>query len=528
MPVPAGVIVMWPGANATIPGGWSRVTSLDDRYVKGAAAGNDPGDTGGATTHTHTSDAHSHSIASHVHGGVLVGAPGIGSVDASVGEEISSIAATHTHTASPDSSSAAGTSGATAAAWNTASTDPPFVRVIFIASDGTPDGVPVGGWAWWDEDTLPGDWSQPATAKDRHPKGAVAGGNGGETGGGGAHQHTAQAHSHTAGHTHTGTLGGVTGGDDAVSLAVVGVAEVGHDHALSYGSSGVVATATSDSTGETTYEPPWRKLAVVQNDTVGPQLPTGLIAAFLGLRTAVPAGWVLCDGEGDTLDMRGRFPKGADDLAEVDDSGGALGHTHDAPSGHTHASHNHPVTSGGPSASSQAAAGGQALASNSHTHGSTTSDSSAASIGSVAQGVNANADTQPPFRTVLFIKFVESLTVTVTEPESGGSVAQPGFTVEWDAEDDEEDPVTQQSYRVRIYDDDQATVLYDSGWVASAVQQHQVGAWAATTGQSYYLVVDVVDTDNLQGSSGFHLFETAWTPPAQITNVTVTAIGGDA
>src|SRR5512139_3019092 len=56
---PAGVIVMWGGLLAAIPAGWALcdgangTPDLRSVFIKGAAAGANPGATGGATTHTH-------------------------------------------------------------------------------------------------------------------------------------------------------------------------------------------------------------------------------------------------------------------------------------------------------------------------------------------------------------------------------------------------------------------------------------------------------------------------------------------
>lgn len=58
--IPAGLIAMWHGLLANIPAGWhlcdgtAGTPDLRSSFVKGAAAGLDPGATGGATTHTHT------------------------------------------------------------------------------------------------------------------------------------------------------------------------------------------------------------------------------------------------------------------------------------------------------------------------------------------------------------------------------------------------------------------------------------------------------------------------------------------
>lgn len=61
--VPRGGIILWTGLLANIPGGWHLCDGTDgtpdlrDSFVKGAAAGVDPGATGGAATHTHTDHA---------------------------------------------------------------------------------------------------------------------------------------------------------------------------------------------------------------------------------------------------------------------------------------------------------------------------------------------------------------------------------------------------------------------------------------------------------------------------------------
>ena len=84
-PIPAGIIVMWSGLLSAIPAGWALcdgsagTPDLRSRFVKGAAAGIDPGATGGAALHTPagTLDAHTTTIA--LVGGVgttLVTGPG--------------------------------------------------------------------------------------------------------------------------------------------------------------------------------------------------------------------------------------------------------------------------------------------------------------------------------------------------------------------------------------------------------------------------------------------------------------------
>ena len=52
-------------------------------------------------------------------------------------------------------------------------------------------------------------------------------------------------------------------------------------------------------------------------------VPAGLIAAWSGAASAVPAGWALCDGANGTPDLRGRFLVGAGGDYAVGDTGGA-------------------------------------------------------------------------------------------------------------------------------------------------------------------------------------------------------------
>src|SRR6185369_11516031 len=58
--IPAGIIAMWAGLLSNIPSGWhlcdgqSGTPDLRSKFIKGAAAGADPGATGGAATATYT------------------------------------------------------------------------------------------------------------------------------------------------------------------------------------------------------------------------------------------------------------------------------------------------------------------------------------------------------------------------------------------------------------------------------------------------------------------------------------------
>ncbi len=66
-------------------------------------------------------------------------------------------------------------------------------------------------------------------------------------------------------------------------------------------------------------------------------LPVGTICLWAGAIVNIPAGFILCDGNGGTPDLRNRFVVGAGDTYAPDDSGGDANHNHDfTGDGHTH------------------------------------------------------------------------------------------------------------------------------------------------------------------------------------------------
>lgn len=124
--VPAGVIVLWSGTLAAIPAGWALcdgtqgTPDLRDRFVKGSAAGQDPGGTGGAQTHTHAD--HVYTPAGTVAG---IGQSATGAVK--VGTSASNAAASnHTHPAPAFTGTQANLSH------DSPNSEPPYYKLAFI------------------------------------------------------------------------------------------------------------------------------------------------------------------------------------------------------------------------------------------------------------------------------------------------------------------------------------------------------------------------------------------------------------
>lgn len=70
--------------------------------------------------------------------------------------------------------------------------------------------------------------------------------------------------------------------------------------------------------------------------TSGDTIPSGLIAMWSGLLSAIPAGWTLCDGTAGTPNMRDRIVHGWSTGVNPGGTGGADSHTHDSGGLHQH------------------------------------------------------------------------------------------------------------------------------------------------------------------------------------------------
>lgn len=57
-------------------------------------------------------------------------------------------------------------------------------------------------------------------------------------------------------------------------------------------------------------------------------LPAGVIVMWGGLLANIPAGWVLCNGQNGTPDLRDRFIRGAANGANPGSTGGSINHSH--------------------------------------------------------------------------------------------------------------------------------------------------------------------------------------------------------
>jgi len=397
--IPLNYIIMWDGTHASIPSGWSRETTLDDTFIKGTADAVNPDVTGGAATHTHTTDAsHTHTLASHSHTGTT------NYVEAAMGGGGSyqnNTAHSHTYTTGAQSA----TSGTGTPSWDSPSSEPAHFEPIYIKSDGTPNGFPQDSQVLANDSTLPPGWIQHVASKGVFLKGAsTASGNGGGTGGG-SHTHTGTSHNHTfPTHLH-GTA------TTSIHNVFAQWIDWGWQHAVKTrfhtatpatdgnGTAGNTAPTNDSEANEPAYFTLW----MLDNTSAGTNYLENVIVMYLGTIASVDAAWRICDGTNDTPDLRDEFIKIATNSGDIGDTGGAQGHTHTGGS-HTHTStgHTHSVSIDTGSGREDGSFGSSVVTGD-HDHTSSASDSTDPGLSGTTMTTDSTTDTQPPFRTVLYL-----------------------------------------------------------------------------------------------------------------------------
>jgi len=409
MAIPSNVILMWGGTNASIPTGWSRVTSLDDRYPKAWGTQN-PNVDAGSASHTHSSSAHSHAMDSHSHHGYTnrAGDP----EDGGGSDPTRASRDNHDH----EFTITGITSGALSDAVTYGTTglnNFPYYTVIFVKPTSTVGVLRSGIMAYYSGATEPNNWYKcdgnngTPDLTDKYLRGATTGGNAGTAS-------TTDTHTHSLDHTHSATSHestGLSGAGDrdgryeatpSVGGQVVGA---GHQHVITLNSYSESASAYTGSVTSESLDLEHKKLKVIQATTA--YQPLGIIGMILST-ASIPKGWVLCDGTNDTLDLRDKFIKITNTNAEIGTTGGSNTHTHSASNSHTHTttggSHTHSGGSGSYAGEEATTGSGGTNESKAHIHSSVNSLSSATSTWASTTITSNSQDHQPQYLTVAYIQ----------------------------------------------------------------------------------------------------------------------------
>jgi hypothetical protein len=410
--IPAQMILAWPGTVGTIPSGWTRVTSLDGVYPRGATTTGTPSATGGNASHSHTLPGHAHTIGAHSHSvGGSTGSSNASATSARFnGASQPQADQPHTHSR-PSATGSAGpfTSGTTAPGTSAANNLPPTREVIWIQSNGSQPQYPTGILGWATESVS--GWVDDVSSSGRFLRGAAAAGNGGASTGSSTHDHTVNAHTHT-GVNHSHSIGN-TGLSNPSSSQEAGTGSQTprwlprHTHPMSVstentnglnsGSGGTVSTATT--------EPLHRRLRVLRNTGGGTQ--TRIIGLYIGTVAALDPLLTLCNGGNGTPDMRTWFARDVGG-GSVNSTGGTASHTHAAGThNHTITSHNHDTeveTSNNTSYEAPSFGDLGPSPTTGHTHSSGATGSTVPSVSSPGAGTTNAVDQTPPYREVHFVR----------------------------------------------------------------------------------------------------------------------------
>lgn len=148
-------------------------------------------------------------------------------------------------------------------------------------------------------------------------------------------------------------------------------------------------------------------------DTPDPPYPPGVIKVWTGAVTDIPDGWVFCDGNNGTPDLRGKHPKGVPDTSTDPGSTGGTNsytmstaqlpnHTHSATSkAQSNGAHKHGVSrdSGDDGTSGEDVSG-----SSTDTFTTTSDGSHSHNVKLASSGGSSSIDNQPAHTDLAFIQ----------------------------------------------------------------------------------------------------------------------------
>lgn len=413
--IASGIIIAWPSTAASIPSGWVRETNLDAKYIRGADASGDADLTSvfGSDTHTHTSPSHTPTQNSHTHvvsdGGVIGG-----SLVAGSGAPAKLMApASHQHV-DFDSAAATATNQGVAITVDATSNDPPYKKVIFIKSGGTPTTIPNNAYAFFESDTLPAGWSR--IGGDTYLKGADAAGDGGATGGNSSHSHTSPAHNHPQNaHSHgiiqSGLVDVVT---NRRSTTGTSYALGNHTHSVKSDSQTATNADVTTTIGTTAAEPVYKKLNCILNGNAAGDLPNSIIALWGGANSAIPTNWARYTS------MDTYFHKGANADGESNvTTGGSTQHNHTASDCQpAQVDHSHGWLDFGSTAGTAALGTGISISAASHSHSWFEGGSTQATNNAIGVTINncASEAAYPKHAKVIFVQFTTPLATSAIDP----------------------------------------------------------------------------------------------------------------
>lgn len=403
------IVIIYDGTHTSIPTGFVREDNLNASFTKGWGTVG-PNNTGGATTHTHTSPSHTHTMVNHTHTYTTNAYNNNGTEDSDNGSS-GDREADEQHAHNGTSGGVSGGSLTGSATIGTSSNNPDYYAVIYIKASGYRP-IPHGGIVYRN-DTLEPTGFYFCDGTDGTPNlngrflaGKSAGGDAGST--------YDQVHSHTYNHSHSAVnhnhgyawsdqpwYGWQGGSDQSPGNA----AYAGHRHSVGFGDTSTSSNSVSGSFSASDLMPLYKTLRANKNMSGVGKLPRkGDIAIWLGAEADVPIGWLACDGTSGTPNLKDYYIRVS---STPGSTGGSNSHSHTGVASHTHTatgSHSHGGGVGAPDSSRLSGVGGHSHAKADHNHSVPTVSSVTPSWN--ATTINANAsNNEPVYRTVVYIQF---------------------------------------------------------------------------------------------------------------------------
>lgn len=340
--------IIWGGAHADIPSGWTRDTDFDDRFLQGGSSGFTVSANGGSASHDHTANAHGHTGVSHYHNfyAAILDANNTWAKAGSrpqIVYEVMAVPTGHTHVSKATASNTITYVNATPTIVAD-STAPPSVRVIVIKPDGSAQHIPDDGICFGDNASVPTGFSVcdgtggTPDLDEKFLRVADTGDDADFTGEGNANHNHTSSHTHTVnGHNHAQTICGLpnTNANYDTTSPTSTVLRSYHHKLTCYNAYPTLSSDDGNIDNAST-EPAYVELYALQNTSGAATTPVGVIVGFVGAEASIPSNWSLVTA---TTDKQIRCTASSGDLLGT---GGSNTHTHTTSNHvHTHSAHNH-------------------------------------------------------------------------------------------------------------------------------------------------------------------------------------------
>ena len=247
--------------------------------------------------------------------------------------------------------------------------------------------------------SIPSGWSRYTALDDKFPK--MSGAEAAEaTGGASTHTHSSPSHTHGLNsHTHTFTVNAWSNNtfDGAASLPEDNVID-GHTHSGTSGANTGTSGGTALTYGSASNNPPYHELIFIKSAIKA--LPDEAILLWDQASAPANGSYKVADGNNSTINLNGKYIKGAGTGADSGGTGGGTTNTHDISHSHTGAAHTHSATSGGTGLGRHKRTGGSDGWMEQHTH-SFTINSATATPSALSDSLVTAETVEPEYYTLM-------------------------------------------------------------------------------------------------------------------------------